>query len=84
MDSIPKAVEHGFKGVRAVMVIIVSVIIIYVAILFITAFGDPGKIQHAKETLRISAIGIGVLLIAYILGAGIDAVIQCIVHGVCL
>ena len=83
VDSIPGLVERIFQGFRLVIGPFAAVLIVYLAFLFITSARVPEQRAQAEVTLKYVAIGLGVLVFAYILGLGVQSVVECLATGVC-
>ncbi len=64
-DTIQKFVRNILEGVLKVGVPLVALAIIYSGFLFVTALGNPGKIEEAKKTLTNTIIGAALLLGAW-------------------
>jgi len=83
VESIPGLVERIFQGFRLVIGPFATILIVYVAFLFITSARLPEQRAQAEVTLKYVALGLGVLLCAYILGLGVQSIVECLATGVC-
>ena len=66
-DSIPKLVEQVLEGIIRVGIPLIALAIIYSGFLFVTAIGNPGKVEEAKSALLNTVIGAAILLGAWAL-----------------
>lgn len=64
-NTIQEFVRNILEGVLKVGVPLVALAIIYSGFLFVTALGNPGKIEEAKKTLTNTIIGAALLLGAW-------------------
>ncbi len=69
-DSVPTAtlastVGDVLSAVFSIMGVIFLCLTIYAGILWMTAAGDPKKVQKAKDILAQSTIGVVICLLAY-------------------
>lgn len=64
-ETLQEFVSAILKGVLKVGIPLVALAIIYSGFLFVTALGNPGKIEEAKKTLTNTIIGAALLLGAW-------------------
>lgn len=64
-STIQEFVRNILEGVLKVGIPLVALAIIYSGFLFVTALGNPGKIEEAKKTLTNTIIGAALLLGAW-------------------
>ena len=68
LNNIPNtssaSVINVFYWVYGVVGLIAAGYIVYAGIMYVTAYGDPNKIQKAKQGLTFSIIGLIVVLLA--------------------
>ena len=83
VETIPELVERIFEGFRLIIGPLAAVFVVYIAFLFITSAGKPEERAQTEVTLKYVTIGLGVLVGAYILGLGVQAVVTCLGTGVC-
>ena len=65
--NIPDCLEKLFRGIVQLAIPTGTVFIIIAGFLFVTAGGDPGKLQTAKSTLVWTLIGLAVAIGAWTL-----------------
>lgn len=81
IDTLPGLVEGLLRIVLTIATPIVALAIIYAGFLFITAQGNPTKLQTARQTLMYVLIGAGILLAAYVISEAIVGTINAIRGG---
>ena len=71
-NSFGELIEKIIEFIRNVGLIIAPIFIIFAGFLFMTAGGDPNKIQTAKNLILWTLVGLGILLI----GSGLISILR--------
>jgi hypothetical protein len=66
-DTLPKCIELLLNAVVKLAVPIAAIFIMWSGFLFVTAMGDPGKLETAKKTILWSLIGLAIVVGAWAL-----------------
>lgn len=82
INDIPTLVESLLGIVLTVGVPLIALAVIYAGFKFVTAQGNPEKLEEAKKTLIWVVVGAAILLSAYAIAVGIKATIIDIRGGV--
>jgi hypothetical protein len=72
VDSFEDLIGKIIEFIRNVGIIIAPVFLIFAGFLFMTAGGDPNKINTAKNLILWTLIGVGILLI----GSGLISILR--------
>jgi energy-coupling factor transporter transmembrane protein EcfT len=83
VDSVPKAIEHGFRVFARILVYILAGLVVYIGISFFTSSGDSKKLANTWERLRYIILGTGLFCVALVIGLATQSVIQCFAQGIC-
>ncbi|MCI5051049.1 MAG: TrbC/VirB2 family protein [Candidatus Pacebacteria bacterium] len=75
INDIPSLVESLLGIVLVVGVPLIALAIIYAGYKFVTAQGNPDKLEEAKKTFVWIVVGAAILLSAYAIAQGIKATI---------
>lgn len=75
INDIPTLVESLLRIVLVVGVPLIALAIIYAGFKFVTAQGNPDKLEEAKKTFVWIVVGAAILLSAYAIATGIKATI---------